>query len=109
MWAIALGEQTSRDAIDDALRAAGLVLVDLRAAAAGQPRQIVAMTPLRDGVVTFVQDPALCYALADGERARALCGALAACLDGPAWSAVEPALRAHVEAMASLFEREGAA
>ena len=107
MWAIALPDGTTRDAIDDAMRSAGLVLVDLRAAGPGQPRQVVAMTPDRRGAVTFALDPALAYALADGERAEALCRALGAALGVRAWGAIDPALRAHIEATASLFEPQG--
>lgn len=87
-----LADDVSRDAIDDAIAALRLQLVNLVAESASHPRQIVCGT--EDAQITFLDDARLgarCVVL-DGPAAQSLAAALGAHLPLLGWDAIEARL-----------------
>ncbi len=84
-----LADDVNRDAIDEALFAAGLSLVNIVSESASHPHQLIAVG---DGAqATFVTDArlGLRWVVLDGERAEALGAALGASLACVGWEAIE--------------------
>ncbi|NUP09050.1 MAG: hypothetical protein HOW73_23615 [Polyangiaceae bacterium] len=92
---LALPAETTRDGVDDAIRASGLRLVNLVAAAPGRPRQIAAALPDGSCVVSFVDDTSasLLYAIVDGPASESVCDALARSLGVRDWRSLDAPIR----------------
>jgi hypothetical protein len=105
MKRVVLGDDTDRDAIDDAMQLAGLRLANVAAASAAQPAQVVAVSSDRSTLVHFVWDARLdvVYAVIAGAGVEAVERDLRAAL--PTYSDADAAAMTSDPADAPRFAR----